>query len=257
MNNPSIFERLLPTLPEGRVQDILVGMYWTAVVVEVDGESRCGLAATVGDESHHYSNEAAVPQAGYLHNRSALDLAALVHSASPPEVSIGLATINALLPPLPRHWVDIHAEEVIAHHGADKTVAMVGHFPFVPRLRPRVGTLWVLEQNPQEDDLPAEAAPEIIPQADVLAMTAMTLLNHTFDELIALRRPDALALLIGPTTPLSPVLFDYGVDIISGAVVKDIPATLRGIAQGANFHQLHQIGVRLVSMEANGRSHSR
>jgi uncharacterized protein len=249
----TLFEQLLSTIPDGRLVSANVGLYWTAVVVKVDRETQCGLSATVGDESHHYTNEPAVPRAGHLSELTTRDLAAFVHSDSLLEVSIGLATINALLPRYRKNWVDINAEEVIAQHGAGKKVALIGHFPFVPRLRPRVGTLWVLEQNPQEGDLPAEAAPEIIPQADVLAITAMTLLNHTFDSLIALRRPDTLTLLIGPTTPLSPVLFDHGVSIISGAVVDDIDSTLRGVTQGANFHQLHSMGVRLVSMSAPGR----
>lgn len=60
-----------------------------------------------------------------------------------------------------------------------------------------------------------------------------------------------MTLLIGPTTPLSPVLFERGVDIISGAVVEDIASILRGLSQGANFHQLRQMGVRLVSMTSD------
>ena len=251
MTSKSIFDQLLSTIPDGRMISVNVGLYWTAVVAEVNGETRCGLAATMGDDSHHYTNEPSIPRAGHLAELAAHDLATFVYSASMPEVSIGLATINALLPRLQDRWVDIHAEEVIARHGAGKKVAMVGHFPFVERLRPRVGTLWVLEQNPHDGDLPAEAAPEIIPQADVIAITATTLLNRTFDDLVSLRRSDALTLLMGPTTPLSPVLFDFGVSIISGAVVDDIDSTLRGVMQGANFHQLHRMGVRLVSMTAD------
>ncbi len=244
MTAKALFEQLLPSLPDGRLVSINIGLHWTAVVVEADGETRCGLAANVGDESHHHTNEQAISRAGHLTDLTAHDLATFVHSVSLPEVSIGLATVNALLPRLKNRWADINAEEVIAQYGAGKNVALVGHFPFVPRLRSRVGMLWVLEQNPQEGDLPSESAPEIIPQADVLAITAMTLLNHTFDGLMSLRKPDALTLLIGPSTPLSPVLFDFGVNIISGAVVEDIDSTLRGVMQGANFHQLHHMGVR-------------
>lgn len=43
---------------------------------------------------------------------------------------------------------------------------------------------------------------EIIPQADVVAIIAMTLLNGTFDTLIALCRPGVPTLIVGPTTPL-------------------------------------------------------
>ncbi len=76
----------------------------------------------------------------------------------------------------------------------------------------------------------------------------MTLLNHTFDGLLALRRPDAPVMLLGPSTPLAPLLFDRGVDLLSGSVVEDIDAVLRGVSQGANFRQLHRLGVRLVTM---------
>jgi uncharacterized protein (DUF4213/DUF364 family) len=236
-------------LPEGKITGIHIGLYWTAVLAEVDGEVRCGLAATVGDESHHYTTDPAVPRAGRLTELSAQELAEFVYSAHPPEVSIGLATVNALLPRLPHLWTDLHSKELLAHLGADKTVVMVGHFPFVPELRSRVGKLLVLEQHPQDaDDLPAEAASEIIPQADVLAITAMTLLNRTFDDLIALRCPGVPTLIVGPTTPLSPVLFEMGATILSGSIVENPEAVLRGLSQGANFHQLRQMGVRLVSM---------
>ncbi len=250
MNQDSLFDRLLPSLPEGKTIGVHVGLYWTAVTVEVDGGIRCGLASTVGDESHHHTAEASVPGAGYLADLSTRELTQLVYSSSLPEVSVGLAAVNALLPREPQAWVDLHSKEVLARLGAGRKVALVGHFPFVDELRPRVGQLWVLEQNPQGDDLPASAAPEIIPQADVLALTAMTLLNRTFDDLMALRRPGAPTLVAGPSTPLSPVMFEMGATILSGAIVENVEAVQRGVTQGANFHQLRKLGVRLVSMTA-------
>jgi uncharacterized protein (DUF4213/DUF364 family) len=246
----TLFDRLLPTLLEGKITAVHIGLYWTAVLAEVEGETRCGLAATVGDDSHHFTTEPAITRAGRLTDLPAHELAAYVHSPILPEVSIGLATINALLPRHPELWTDLHSKQVLAQLGAGKTVAMVGHFPYVAELRAKVGQLWVLEQNPHEGDLPAAAAVEIIPQADVVAITAMTLLNGTFDGLIALCPPSAPVLVVGPTTPLSPVLFDLGATILSGAVVEDPEAVLRGLHEGANFHQLRQLGVRLVSMTA-------
>jgi hypothetical protein len=73
-------------------------------------------------------------------------------------------------------------------------------------------------------------------------------MNRTFDELIALCRPDALVLMLGPSTPLSPVLFDYGVHILSGSLVEDIDAVLRAVSEAANFRQVRRYGVRLVTM---------
>jgi uncharacterized protein (DUF4213/DUF364 family) len=102
-------------------------------------------------------------------------------------------------------------------------------------------------------DLPAERAPEIIPQADVVAITGMTLVNGTFESLAALARPEAYVLLLGATTPLAPVLFEYGIDALSGTILFDIPAALMAVSQGANFRQIP--GKRLVTMQrASGLS---
>jgi uncharacterized protein (DUF4213/DUF364 family) len=245
-----IVDDLLITLPDGPLRDVQVGAFWTAVVVEVDGRRQCGLASTTrGDHDHHHGGGAAVRDAGRLMERSARELAELARSDSLVETSIGIATINALLPVREEQWVDLNAEEVIARHGEGKQVTLVGHFPFIPRLRERVGKLWVLELRPRGDDLSADAASDVIPQADVLAITGTTLINRTFEELMALRRPEALVLVLGPSTPLSPVLFDHGVHLISGSVVEDIDSVLRAVSQGANFRQVHRQGVHLVTMQ--------
>jgi uncharacterized protein (DUF4213/DUF364 family) len=184
-----------------------------------------------------------------LLNYSVRELAELARSDSSTEAAVGIPTINALLPPYPEVWLDLNAEEVIVQHGAGKCVALVGHFPFIPRLRTQVGQLWVLEQEPRGQDLPAEFAAHILPQADIVALTGTTLINHTFEALMALCRPEALVLVLGPSTPLSPLLFEYGVHLLSGAVVEDVPAVLRAVSQGADFRQVHRQGVRLVTMQ--------
>jgi uncharacterized protein (DUF4213/DUF364 family) len=58
-------------------------------------------------------------------------------------------------------------------------------------------------------------------------------------------------MLLGPTTPMAPVLLDYGIDIISGSVVTDRGLALKYIGEGANFRQLKSSGcIRLVTMRA-------
>jgi hypothetical protein len=248
-----LIDHLLADLPDAPVVDVSVGLFWTAAVVELAGQRRCGLASSLrGEEAHGVP---AVAEAGRLMQRSARELAAWARRgpASLAEASIGMATLNAVLPLDPARWVEINAADVIAQHGAGRRVALVGHFPFVDALRPQVGALWVLEQRPQGDDLPASAAPEIIPQADVLAITGTTLINGTFPGLMALRRPDAVVLVLGPSTPLSPILFDYGVHLLSGAVVEDVDTVLCAVRQGANFQQTRRAGVRLVTMTADLR----
>ncbi len=245
----NLIEDLLAALQTGAsVRDVRVGAFWTAVVVEGPfGERRCGLASTPGkDEAHHHGTPL-VRQAGGLIELGALGLAALARSDSQMERAIGLAAVNALLPRDERAWVELNAEQVIRERGAGRHVAIVGHFPFIARLRPHVSRLSVLELHPVgPDDLPADRAAQVIPQADVVAITSTTLINDTFDDLIAHCHPDAFVLMLGPTTPLSPVLFDYRPDVISGTVVKDVDRVLRAVSQGANFRQIR--GKQLVTM---------
>ena len=242
----SLQEAILP----GRILAVQVGLTRTAVLAEAADGLRCGLAATLVNlelENHQHHT---VQRAGHLHEMDYAELAALIDSPSHTESSIGLATINALLPRTPGLWQDLNAEDYLIRNCAGKNVVMIGHFPFIEHLRPHVKNLWVLELNPRQGDLPAQSAPDILPRADYVAISGTTLINKTFDGLISLCRPTATVVMLGPSTPLSPVLFDFGVSIVSGTLVENPRATLMGVGQGISLHQLRQNGcVRFVTMK--------
>ncbi|MBC8507797.1 MAG: DUF364 domain-containing protein [Chloroflexi bacterium] len=244
--NLELLHDVMETLQDGEVVDVCIGLHWTAVVIDVGGQRHCGLASTLSGSHVHGVPD--VPQAGQLQTVSGRELADQIFSEQPTMVSVGAAAVNALLPRYPETWREINAEDVITKHGREKTVALIGHFPFIDRLRSKVGQLSVLELDPQPGDLPVSAASEILPKADVVAITSMTLMNRTLDGLLKLCAPEALVILLGPTTPLSPVLFDYGIDMLCGSVVTDIEQVLQTVRQAGNFRQVHKAGVRLVSM---------
>ena len=106
----SVIEALLAATPTvgSRILEVRVGMAWTAVVAEVAGVQRCGLAATLPRGTH---DGPAVRDAGRLHAYSPQALCQLAASAIPSEVSVGMAAINALLPHPPGPWQDINASE--------------------------------------------------------------------------------------------------------------------------------------------------
>ncbi len=229
---------------DGTVRRVLVGAHWTAVAATVASQPVCGLASTVLSEAPH--GEEPVRDVGELHHKSARELAQFALSSNPLEASIGLAAINALLAVEPVPAVELDALEWLLEHGRDRRVALVGHFPFIPRLRPVVAELWVLEHHPAPGEWPAQAAPKLLPRADVVAITGTTLINQTFDELIELRAPGAQVMMLGPTTPMTPLLFEAGVDVLAGARVVDEAAALLSIEQGGNFRQLR--GVQRLTM---------
>jgi uncharacterized protein (DUF4213/DUF364 family) len=243
----SIFDALLSNLPDGVVLDVRIGVNWTVVVVDLDGEVRCGLASTLKG-THKHTGEPTIPGAGQLTGRSASEIAEWVKSENPTRVSVGMAAINASLPRYPETWEDQNVEELLVSLGEDRPVALVGHFPFVPRLRQIIERFDVIDRYPLAGDHPEDAAPEILPRSGVVAITGMTLLNGTFEGLKTLCSPNAIVLVIGPSTPLSPLMFEVGVDILAGSIVTNVDAVLRVVSEGANFRQVKKAGVRLVTV---------
>lgn len=241
MSKTNIIDELLATLPEKPVpvRSIVVGAHWTAVC-----SNHCGLATTIiGDTCHDHKT--VVRDAGSLHLKSAQELAEYAKSDYSLEASIGIAAINSLLSMNEQNAVEMNASQVLMEKGAEKNVALVGHFPFIPKLRKSVKNLWVIELHPGEDDYPAQSAADLIPQADIVALTASSLINHTMDDLLDLCSPNALVMILGPSTPLSPVLFDHGANIIAGSRVRDEAAVLHAVGQGSTFQQV--TGVKLLT----------
>jgi len=235
----NILDDLLANLNiDAPIRSILIGAHWTVVC-----SLHCGMAATLLDDHTHRHSQ--VKDVGHLHTKTARQLAVYAHSDNLLEASIGVAAINSLLDVDENQAVEINAVDVLIEHGHSKNVALVGHFPFIPKLRPLVGQLWVIEQHPADGEYPAESASDLIPQADVVAITSSALINHTLDGLLSLCRTNALVMMLGPSTPLSPVLFNHGVNILSGSRVVDEAAVLRTVGQGASFQQVE--GVRLLT----------
>ena len=236
-----IIEELLSNLPEKEVpvRSVMVGVHWTAVC-----SSHCGLATTFApDKPHDHSTH--VRNVGNLHQKSAQELAKYALSKNTMEAGIGIAAINSLLEFDENDAVEVNASEVLMEQGAGKNVAIVGHFPFIPKVKKAVKNLWVIEQNPVEGDHPAHAASDIIPRADVVAITGSSLINHTLDDLLGLCKPEALVVILGPSTPISPVIFVHGANINAGSKVIDETAVLNAISQGATFQQV--TGVKLLA----------
>jgi uncharacterized protein (DUF4213/DUF364 family) len=167
---------------------------------------------------------------GDLEGGSALALAQRLLSWEPLEASLGAAALNSLIEAKgePGNVVDM-----ILGRAPGKAVTVIGRFPFNDQVRAKASEAYFLELEPQKGELPASASEWTIPRSDIAVITATALINHTLQRLLELgRNASCLTIVLGPTTPMSPILFDFGADILAGVRVSDPEALFRRIVQG-------------------------
>jgi hypothetical protein len=243
-----LYEDLLAVAADAEVIEASVGWHWTGVWVRLAGGDRCGLASTVRPPRNPGRAEMAVAEAGELESRRTLALTQRVGRAGP-EASLGFAALQATLPLQPGRWMEGNADRALTRRCEGKRVALVGRFNFASALALSAASVEVLELDPLPGERPADRAADLLPRSDLIVITGMALVNRTLEGLLALCPPESDVALVGPSVPMSELLFDYGVRLLCGAYVEAPKRVMAGIRQGANFHQLHRLGTRLVTME--------
>jgi len=241
-----IIEDIISTIGESArdilVKEVRIGPFWTGV-----WSKYVGLASTTF--THKPTMPPPIKEAGNLTQKSVLELCNYANSDCLLQASVGMAAINSALEVDLNKCQNINAAEVLYEKGKNKKVVVVGHFPFVNKLRGLTKELWVVERKPQSGDIPASEAKQVIPQAEVIAITGTALINGTMGELLSWCPKESIVMVLGATTPLSPVWFDYGVDLVSGTRVTDPELMLRLISEGVVFKQIHGRGVKLLTIQ--------
>lgn len=245
----NLYELLLKSLPKEPipVRKVVVGVHWTLVC-----STYCGLSSTLTNCGPH--GHAKMRDVGKLEEKTAQQLAEWIVSDNFLEASVGMAAINSLISVDEKKLVQKNASEVITEEGKGKNVTIVGHFPFVEQIKSIPNHCWVIEKKPFGDDFPEEAAEDYIPQSDIVAITGTAFINHTIEKLLSLCKKDATVMILGPSTPMFPKLFDSGISFLSGARVDDSVSAINTIIQGASLPQVN--GIRLVTMDKQIRNFS-
>lgn len=245
MTQTGIIDHLLKqieTIPDQEVGCLTYGAHIVSV------ESATMGLATWACGRHPVAHGALPP---INHSTSVKELAQLFHDDDPIKSSLGLAALNSLLPdPLPEDVIDVNAGDLILELGGNKRVAVIGHFPFVQRMKGKFKELMVFEKSPQPGDLESNLIPKHLPSADIVAITATTLANGSLAGILASCQPSAVKLIIGPSTPVTPGLFELGFDYVAGVVVRDRELVTQGIKEGVSFKQLK--GVSHVILQTRG-----
>jgi len=213
--------------PDAVVRDVRVGVGWTAVL-----SARCGVAKTYGI---HSTQHVRIPGAGELIGLPAIEMAQFARSLNQLEASLGVAALNSMIEP--KGEIGANAMDLFKEKLRGKRAVMVGRFPVEIRELVEAATdFWILELNPalideSERVLPVTAAPSVLSTAEVVALTGSTLVTQSLEYYLSLCR-NAYTIVLGPSTPLSEVLFRYGADVVAGIEVVNPDAVLAVISQG-------------------------
>lgn len=233
-NRWELYDRLIDGIPEDlHVVKCNCGYAWTAVVSSEEG---MGLAMTTWETSRPFSTNGAEFLGMPLKR-----LAGYAKSWNFIEAGLGVAAINAYYnhPKRAGQGGGVHPDSLRVKEAFNlyqkevegKKVTVVGHFPLVERRFGPICDLAIIERSPSEGDYPDTACEYLLPERDFTFISGCTLINKTLPRLLQLSA-GSKTIMVGPSVVLSPVLYDLGVDGLSGSVVHDIEKSLAVLAQG-------------------------
>jgi len=114
-----------------------------------------------------------------------------------------------------------------------KAIGVVGQFPFIESMKKVNDNVLVFERRIIKGCLPACAEEDLLPKCDLSIISGSAFVNKTLERLLEIS--NGYTIVIGPTTPLSPVLFEFGADAIAG-VLSNNSNILRVVSEGGGTH---------------------
>lgn len=252
MDDPKrLYECLLDYCTSHIIERITLGQVWTVCQTRSENERRSGLAMTPAQASR------TLQWPGTLAGQSLKDIACWVNKWEPYQATVGMAAINCSINSVikqPQGSVleaqssaeNLTVFEHFLPQIKDKKVVVIGHYPGIEAYVEQYG--WtVLERNPVGADYPDPASEFIIPDADWVFLSASTIVNKTFPRLAELAM-SATTVLMGPSTPWLPELYQFGIDYLVGVEVVDADALYQTACEGGGV-RIFETGVRYNIVE--------
>lgn len=221
-----LYRDLALGVADDEVRQIACGQRW----IMVEGPHGSGLAYLPRHP------RALQPRLASLGKQSLRQLAALAMSWDPLETALGIAAINAHYNRYDLAAVAGNGVKTFRHVAG--RVGVIGAFPGVDGILPNCA---VMEADPRPGEYPLAAMDSILPACDATIVNASSLINRTLPRVLRLSQHRPVAL-IGPATPMTPRLFDYGLSVLGGLVVSDPKGLATAIRAGALPREFSRFG---------------
>ncbi|AKA69103.1 DUF364 domain-containing protein [Clostridium scatologenes] len=232
-----IYDDIISEIPDYlTVLECMVGASWTLV----RSEKGLGIVKTIrgGKQGSKLSNIA-----GMQLKR----LAEYSKSWNMLEASLGMAAINSAfnnssqVMHITGNQINksndpekYNAFKILEPNMKNKKVAVIGHFPGIDKLN-EICELSILERDPQPGDYPDSACEYLLPEQDFVFITGTAFTNKTMPRLLQLSKK-ADIVLVGPSVPISKILFNYGVKLIASFVVTEQELIWKAVQEGKKMN---------------------
>lgn len=246
-----IYDRLISTIPEDwKAEEIVRGSSYAYV------KSKNGIGVA---ELKYYDHRMPMFTRNMV-GAPLRELAECIKSWNFIEAAVGLAAINAYFNNIvvaKQSGVTIgesmHVEDRIydpfimaQNEVRGKKVAVLGHFPHITTLLAPICEMKIIASDfPKDDDYPPTAVEYIFPESDFVFIGSLSLIDKTLPRLLELAKNATKTTIVGPSTTLAPLLFDYGVGDLSGFVIKDTEKAMR-IVKGAENGKFFSSGQKVA-----------
>ena len=215
------------------------------------------------------SSARAMPLSGRLTKRSIEETLADLNSNNILRKTLAIATLNALSASC---WnageakrggyaleLDKNTFDEVEIPVEGKTVVVGALVPILKRLIKSHADFTVLEMDKRtlkgvelDHYAPPKDAQLYIPDADLVVITGVTVLNDTLPDLLQLVKPGAQVVVTGPTASMLPdVFFTHGITMMGGVLVTKPDEVLDCISEGGSgYHFFGKSAERLVIKKA-------
>lgn len=147
------------------------------------------------------------------------------------KTAIGMAALKCVLPPV-QEYTKENSIDMFRTMAMKYRTSFIGHFSEAAQLRNDGHDVNIIELFPREGDIHWDDSHYVLGKTEIVFMTGLTLVNNTFDEVIK-RTPNArYRIIMGPTVPLSRVLFNYGIHAAGSTLIGDSDSVIRYCQHG-------------------------
>ena len=244
-----LYDDLIEGIPKDiLVEDMVVGQYNSLVKSSVGS----GIGLVYYDESRppDFVKE--------FKGKALYEVAKCIKSWNLTEAGIGLAAINSYynsIEVVKSRNIKLNNNNFVEDRINDpfisyqnlirgKKVSVVGHFHYLEQLFEPVCDLSIIESENIIGDYPETAAPYILPSQDFVFLPCYSICDKTLPWYLELSK-NAYVVLVGPATTMSPVLFDYGINDLSGFVIKDDNKAMSLISGNERNNMFYSTGQKI------------